>query len=522
MEAFPAQVFLSLFAGYDKAFGQWDPSKPRRSASHTVSEPLTLAQVEAHLEGKVGLGIVPIREDDTCSWGVLDVDAHDETHHIDLDEAEAVIREAKLPLLVCQSKSRGAHLFLFLRRPLAARLVQSVLKDWSKKLKISLRDEDGRQVGTAVIEVFPKQIKQQGVGNWLNLPYFNASDTNRFAYNAGKKLTLDEFLAAAERIKQEREDILQAGDIDLSEAPPCLQALWEKGAPAQSRDNTLFAYATYFRKQGVHDLFLALQKVNGKPGMMNPRPMLQADVKKIANSVARREYRYRCNESPMCDNCDSAVCKTRKYGITVAPTKEYSAVSFGDLQKVMTVPPRWQFNVNGNWIELQTEELMSFELFRRKVVEALSLVLPPAKQEEWLVQLGDYLDRAVEVEAPDDANASAIILSMLDEFTSTAEEKAAVAGAFQARSELLRGLPVPMTNAAGAMVIGFRSQDFISFLKRKKVNGVERGQDLWMTLRRAGCDHERITVEGRKLQVWTKPITQGALNHQVPEVKTEF
>ena len=520
MEANPAQAFLSLFAGHTKAYGQWDPDKPRREAARTVSEPPGDEQVEAHLKGTMGLGLVPIREDDTCSWGVLDVDAHDAAQHINLEELEAIVLAAKLPVVICRSKSGGAHLFLFLKRPLAAKLVQTVLKDWARKLKIPLRNKDKSKGDMAPIEVFPKQIRQNGIGNWLNLPYFgsrSAKGTDRYAVQLGKKLSFSDFLDLAERMKQDRDDILTAGELDLDGAPPCLERIWREGAPVGTRDNTLVAFGTLFKKQGIPDLYTALMKVNKQPGLMSPRPLVDADVKKVANSLKKRDYRYRCNESPICDLCDSITCKTRKFGITEAPTQEYARGQFGVLQKLLTIPPRWGLAVNNKIVDLTTEELMSYRMIRIRAAEALSVMLPPMKEEDWLVEVGEMMTSCVEIDAPDDATVSAMVLSMLGEFTLTAEDKTHTAN----RQDILRGIPALTQNSGGMDVVAFRSQDFLAYLRRKKI-GIEKAQEVWNIVRKIGCTHERLLIHGVKTLVWMKPLSPTPEGLEVPELAPEF
>ena len=76
----------------------------------TKHEPPTLHMYENHLEGKEpALGIVPIRDDATSSWGCIDVDEYPLDHKKILSK----IREYNLPLIMCSSKSFGAHIFLF-------------------------------------------------------------------------------------------------------------------------------------------------------------------------------------------------------------------------------------------------------------------------------------------------------------------------------------------------------------------------------------------------------------------------
>ena len=58
-----------------------------------------------HLEGTQGLGIIPIDEDNLVKWGAIDIDIYS----LNLEKLVNKIEEFKLPLVVCRSKSGGAH-----------------------------------------------------------------------------------------------------------------------------------------------------------------------------------------------------------------------------------------------------------------------------------------------------------------------------------------------------------------------------------------------------------------------------
>jgi hypothetical protein len=59
-----------------------------------------------------GIGIVPIRDDATCVWGAIDIDLDKEPN---LTVLAKQVHKLELPLIVCRSKSGGAHLYLFCR-----------------------------------------------------------------------------------------------------------------------------------------------------------------------------------------------------------------------------------------------------------------------------------------------------------------------------------------------------------------------------------------------------------------------
>ena len=74
---------------------------------------------------------------------------------------------------------------------------------------VELKDklaEFASALGFGTCEIFPKQeeviVERGDVGNFINLPYFQAEFATRFAYDrSGKELTLVEFLDLAEKSK---------------------------------------------------------------------------------------------------------------------------------------------------------------------------------------------------------------------------------------------------------------------------------------------------------------------------------
>ena len=130
------EKFKSIFRGLDRAYGQYKSDGSTADGkvggkAFIIKEPVTDKLWTDHLEKKdPSLGIIPIRDDSTCSWGCIDVD----TYPLDYKKIIAHIRELKLPLVMCRSKSGGAHIFIFLKEPVQASLVRDKLTEWSAEM----------------------------------------------------------------------------------------------------------------------------------------------------------------------------------------------------------------------------------------------------------------------------------------------------------------------------------------------------------------------------------------------------
>ena len=109
--------FAEIFDGLKRAHGcTYINTKPAngeklKTKSFVKREPVTLEHYKNHLNGvEPTLGIIPITDDNTCIWGCIDVDSYAGFDHKKLLNK---IKILKLPLIVCRSKSGGAHIFLF-------------------------------------------------------------------------------------------------------------------------------------------------------------------------------------------------------------------------------------------------------------------------------------------------------------------------------------------------------------------------------------------------------------------------
>ena len=316
------------------------------------------------------MGIIPILDDGTCCWGAIDIDIYEA---LDVFKLEEEIEKLKLPLIMCRTKSGGVHLYLFLKDAVNAALVRGKLMEWAIAL------------GHPGVEVFPKQSKlasREDTGNWLNMPYFQHKNTNRFAYKNNKPLNAQEFLDFADECSIDENTLKKielAKDEELEQAPPCLQHLCARGFPEGSRNNGLFNLLI-FAKQKYGDQWKEhADKYNIQ--FMKP-PLPSEEVQKIIKSIDRKNYFYRCNESPIVSVCNKSICLTRKYGIGNAT--DDMGIIISNLTKIETVPPRWIVAVNGIRIEMEnTESLMEQTLFRKICVEKLNILPNRIKSDGW-------------------------------------------------------------------------------------------------------------------------------------------
>ena len=181
--------FQSLFRGYTKAFGTYDPSglggnekqKPKYRTMKTSPEE---SNFFSHLEGKKPIGIYPLDDNNAVRFAAIDIDEYP------IDHAGLSMRLDKweLPMVVCNSKSGGAHIYIFFEEPEEPALVISELRKVSTAL------------GYPNTEIFPKQEIRSagGYGSFINLPFFGHPKLSYNCWGGDEQLDLDGFLALAE------------------------------------------------------------------------------------------------------------------------------------------------------------------------------------------------------------------------------------------------------------------------------------------------------------------------------------
>jgi hypothetical protein len=138
--------FLELFSGCQSAHGQTTVLDAQRNGktkanSITVRTPLTIELIKEHLSGEKGIGAIPIREDNLCQFAALDID----DYNLDLLMLRKKVARLALPLVMCRSKSGGAHLYLFMTEFIPAAEIRDKLAEMASAL------------GFGSCELFPKQ-----------------------------------------------------------------------------------------------------------------------------------------------------------------------------------------------------------------------------------------------------------------------------------------------------------------------------------------------------------------------------
>ncbi len=473
---------MTLFEGLLRAHGTYEIKGERadgkkQGKATTVREDVTPEKWQAHLDGKTGIGIIPINDDSNCKFGAIDVDQYD---GLDIKAINNKLKEYKLPLFPCMSKSGGVHLYLFTTDWVPAEAMQNKLRDIAAAL------------GFGGSEIFPKQayiLADRGdVGQWINMPYFgnertcNGMDAAKFAQAAMlNRLTPDDFNKL--KIKQP--------ESDFDDGPPCLQHLSAQGFPQGTRNNGLFNVAVYCRKRDPDNWQRDMEKLNAK--LMDP-PLSSSEVQGVIKSASRKDYQFTCSKAPIAPYCNAAVCKLRKFGID--GSNDLPAIH--SLTKFNTNPPIWFLDIDGGGrLELETDDLQNQRRFQRKCMEKLNTMPNKMSDQAWTKLINHLLENLTIVEAPADASPIGQLFEHLERF---------VTGRVQAknRDELLLGKP--FTDESKHY---FRISDFMAYLDRMHFRDYKVHQ-VTSILKQNEAEHHFFNCKGKGVNCWSVPLFQKA------------
>ena len=443
--------FKEVFAGLQTAYGQTkitdelSENGKHEAKSFTKKEPVTDLLWQKHLNGdEPALGIVPIREDNRCKWGCIDID----TYPFDHKDFIKKIRDKNIPMILFRSKSGGAHVFLFAKEFVAASLMRERLKKIASTL------------GYAKAEIFPKQdyirADRGDTGSFLNVPYHGNNKSVRFAFDDnGEALKIEEFFKLYDTYSLTEKELvnLKISETDntddfLKGAPPCLQTILKDGMPEGGRNDMMYNIGVYLKKRFPNEWESKMYIYNEK--YMKP-PLKHTEMTKSIESVGKKDYLYKCKQDPIVSFCNSKVCSKREFGVgDNVPPPEITGIS-----KYPSDPPLYFVNIDGLSVEVDDITLHDPEKFSVACMNQISKPMLPLGKIIWRKQLVKLFEKLQMLDAPDSSKIDVQIKDLLADFINKAPGKKI--------DDLKRGLPFTEDG-----ITYFKFKDFWKYIQRSK------------------------------------------------------
>jgi hypothetical protein len=428
VNALQIQEFMNFFTGSQHSYGEFIPketstgkrSKKEGKYQTVTNKLITIEEYRDHLEGRKGLGIIPVTEGGYCRFAAIDIDIYDD----DLSMYIGAVERGNFPLVPFLSKSGGLHLYMFFRQNTPAGKAVEIMRKLSFLLSIDSLVKN-KQKGT--VEVFPKQVKLKAgeSGSFINLPYFDAEFTKQCALRSGKQLTLSELLVY---LKEKQTTVEEATtfleDLEFNDAPPCLQTIYLLDPfkePGMHRNNYLFSFGVYLKKKNEDIFEQRLHDVNST----FTRPLDEKELERtILSSLRKKDYVYRCKETPCVDFCHKKECKNREFGIG-KNEGYFSNVECGQLYQFKLDQPyyEWDVRLQGQeeFLRLRfksEDEIIKQDAFLRLCMRELHELPSKLKQVEWFNKVNQALKEivCVRVDQADDTSPYTMFTGLVTDF----------------------------------------------------------------------------------------------------------
>ena len=479
--------FFRIFPGLNRAYGQFfitERKGPKLDGyGKTVRESYEAKLWKEHLDGKTGLGVIPIDENNQCKWACLDVD----DYSVDIEKISKQF--VKKNLIVCRSKSGGAHIFIFTKKPVSASSMINKLKDIVKRF------------GFVKYDLRPQQtqlLNKEDVGSWLNMPYFGGEQSDRYALYDGEVLTPDLFVKWVDKFAVDSLDDIDLGFIEklnksneiLPGGPPCLQELLSQGPLGEgSRNNGLFNLGVYLRKRFPDEWQEKLEEYNDIH--LDP-PLKPREFTSVLNSLDKKTYNYKCKDSPINAVCNRTKCLTREFGIN----DEGTMPILNSITKILTNPPQYFLTLSEKKVgPLSSKQVYSFIDFKQVVFENLDMLLPKINDRLWTETVNDLMSRVISVEAPKDSSNEGRLLDLLERFCTGSTSSTEI-------EDLLRSKAIIQET-----ITEFRINDFMEFLDRHRFKEFKL-HEITAYLKNLGATHSGKKVKGKFTNTWSVPNFQ--------------
>jgi hypothetical protein len=214
-------------------------------------------------------------------------------------------------------------------------------------------------------------------------------------------------------------------------------------------------------------------------------PLSHKEVGAMVKSLEKKNYTYTCNNVPLSNHCNKEVCKNREFGIAAFQHIDVGII-VDSISKMNSEPPMWVLSLEGVRSEVETEELLDQNKFRKICVNAINKIPGRMKGDDWDKFIRSKLADIEIIEAPKEAKISETVVSMLPMYLTSVPE------GFNTR-DMTMGRWV--RNGTGYLMAG---RNYIDYMQRMNVKTDPR--KMWLALLQVG-----VTVDDKG--IWHIPKT---------------
>lgn len=325
--------FEELFRGGGKTFYKFVPSKKTSASGKVVSQSdpkafpgfPTPEEFEVHRLGTdYSLIVAPNLPDRTTLFGVIDIDpatADDKGPHV-ARELLQQFSNLGLPFAVTESKSQGAHAWVFFREPEQQSEVLRFLEHIATSMNLMAKFRCNH------IDLRPTK---EGAG--IQIPYWGETrmmprldedegyyTRDEFVEYINDHCTVDlmEFRRAVQAkfgdVKGRVRDTHRAPSYDdlADQGPPCYEKLMEPGAVGDGFRNTALSHMCVKMSKMFPDDW---EEIITQAAYTFDPPYPRRETEQVIASFRRHGFQLMCDNTAIKPFCNRELCKLRKFGI---------------------------------------------------------------------------------------------------------------------------------------------------------------------------------------------------------------
>ena len=158
---------------------------------------------------------------------------------------------------------------------------------------------------------------------------------------------------------------------------------------------------------------------------------------------------------------------------------------------------RWYIEVQGERIEVTTQQLLDQRQLQKLCVEKLNKCPSTMPAAKWETRVNELLTTVEVIQDPDDASPQGQFEKILDSF---------LTGKVQARQkdEIMNGKP---WHDSDENKVYFRSEDLFIFLESRRFRYPSQHQ-VWSWLRTLEGDRKTFRIKSKPVKVWSVPAPE--------------
>lgn len=180
-----------------------------------------------------------------------------------------------------------------------------------------------------------------------------------------------------------------------------------------------------------------------------------------------------------------------------------------DLVKINSDPSVYFMSVNDVRIELSVDDIYDQTRFAKKCIEAINIMPPRLKHEEWRQLVNNLLATRREINAPEEVSRYGKFSELIDDFSRS------INPAFD-KQDIARDLPWYNIETGE---LWFRLKSLETFLSVQKLK-YERSE-LYMKIKAMNGKDKQIKIAGKNYNIWCVPMELPNADGYDVEIRTE-